>query len=746
MKVLLNDKRGGQRATVWDSLKTWANCAVDKEFAKAQSNKENNATLRYSKRKAGTYGSAQLLDFQSILETQCPLSWSIFQILAAKSSTDPESAMPAVDESSLNLMPLTAAMILMYSRNSQVNGFQVLFSVFCYSHRTQKRAMEVMHKLGLVLDYSWINHILTAMAEENQARLQARAMNVPHLISMDNVNRQLGTRDPTIINKSYIDNSTSGFAVNLRGLPASLTGKCGIPRSWYKPGLRQNLSASSMAPSSEPILYFAETNKAHFMDIIEKYCYLKFNRSKCFPTPKVKRLSPKADFEIFTFALMDVEQGSVDGNRESLRRATLKELGYSQNDLIDIVVLVSGDQLTMDRYRSLRALHETDLLGEQFNWIIPIMGLFHLSMNYLKMLLKNHMGKASDPSSLACCNAILQRPRINDKVADFWAVMDLVNDCLDAYILAMLITETRSDNLQDFTRKICASENDESGNSQEAEVNVGQVVSELVDKHFMFNSVHKMRYDAKSGEPRSGDHRDAVYENALLYVRHALQFRDFYTSVRSGDVGRISHLLELWTPQFIGASQHRYACELLNHQCGMKIEYNKQLRQLILQNILINPGQTGGHFLSVDEFMEEVVRHVKHIYNPGGAAQAEKYAREVVARVIVSLINTKKELRMGTIGKHFGGNHNRPTKTADIGALLDNLIRKMVFKPVMGRGFSDDDAYTQVTDWMQLGLQRLSEGRYWDQYVVRSMKRGASMLDMEGLQDEQLGEIAFPDD
>lgn len=63
-------------------------------------------------------------------------------------------------------------------------------------------------------------------------------------------------------------------------------------------------------------------------------------------------------------------------------------------------MLVSGDQLTMDRYRSLKALHDTDILGEQFNWILLIMGLFHLMMNYLKMFLKNHLGHASDPSSL----------------------------------------------------------------------------------------------------------------------------------------------------------------------------------------------------------------------------------------------------------------------------------------------------------------------------------------------------------
>lgn len=54
----------------------------------------------------------------------------------------------------LELMPLMARMILIDWRNNQVNRFQVLFSVFCYFYRTQKHVIEVMHELGLVLEYS----------------------------------------------------------------------------------------------------------------------------------------------------------------------------------------------------------------------------------------------------------------------------------------------------------------------------------------------------------------------------------------------------------------------------------------------------------------------------------------------------------------------------------------------------------------------------------------------------------------
>jgi hypothetical protein len=82
---------------------------------------------------------------------------------------------------------------------------------------------------------------------------------------------------------------------------------------------------------------------------------------------------------------------------------------------------------------------------------LPLKGFFHLAMNFLKMFLKNHLGSPNDPASVAGCNAVLRRKHVDDKVSDFWSVLDLVNDSLDSFVLDMVIEKAGLASLDDLT-------------------------------------------------------------------------------------------------------------------------------------------------------------------------------------------------------------------------------------------------------------------------------------------------------
>jgi hypothetical protein len=138
---------------------------------------------------------------------------------------------------------------------------------------------------------------------------------------------------------------------------------------------------------------------------------------------------------------MTFDQSTTDGNGQSMNHAATVECGYSKSELENMLILVSGDQLAMDRIRSLRVLKRSDTWGNRFNWAMPLLGLFHLEMHFLKMFLKNRLGNASDISSVAGCNALLHRERISNQLPDFCSAFDLVKDCLDAYVLSMVMAE-----------------------------------------------------------------------------------------------------------------------------------------------------------------------------------------------------------------------------------------------------------------------------------------------------------------
>jgi hypothetical protein len=45
---------------------------------------------------------------------------------------------------------------------------------------------------------------------------------------------------------------------------------------------------------------------------------------------------------------------------------------------------------------------------------------------------------------------------------------------------------------------------------------------------------------------RGNAQRDTVRENSIMFVRHALGFRDFWSACKYGDIGRCLHMLDLW--------------------------------------------------------------------------------------------------------------------------------------------------------------------------------------------------------
>jgi hypothetical protein len=282
--------------------------------------------------------------------------------------------------------------------------------------------------------------------------------------------------------------------------------------------------------------------------------------------------------------------------------------------------MVSGDHLTMDRYRTLRTRHNSDLVGETFDWVLPLFGLFHMEMNYIKMLYKNHFGDKSgrDPSTLKCMNNILQTPGVTADFADFWAAMDLVNDTLDADIIGLVLSASGCRSFTDLSKKLTHNTSTDGAPQPKANIDFNwyDIVSKVADDWLRMDSVSKLR-SGVDGE-KDSEARDIVFENTLLRVRHSMQLRELYECIRAGDVGRLAWMLEILTPQFLGGKQYRYASELMEHMCGMRIEYSKRLKELIYRNWLINPFNKEGHFLAVDEFMEEIIRHVKLIYNPGG--------------------------------------------------------------------------------------------------------------------------------
>jgi hypothetical protein len=110
------------------------------------------------------------------------------------------------------------------------------------------------------------------------------------------------------------------------------------------------------------------------------------DRSQHFPRQTVRKPSHDETRELTAFELMPFDQGTVDGNGNILTHAATIDCGHAKEVLEQILIVVSGDQLTMDRARSLRVLKEGETYGNRVDWVhIAPSGSFHLSMDFPKV-------------------------------------------------------------------------------------------------------------------------------------------------------------------------------------------------------------------------------------------------------------------------------------------------------------------------------------------------------------------------
>lgn len=233
------DKDGDQRLT---PVEDYISQQCHLEFEKLLQDKKS--CLRHMSR--GTIDSSfQATGFEELLEEvqgKAPFLWRLFTTLGTRrkdlGSGDPEYRS--------KIIALMSLLNLLYSRNQQANGIQSLMSVYYKAEGTHKRALETMHRCGYVVSYTELRETLTEVAENLALQLKNYARKGSVMISVDNVNQMIRTTETRLDHKSYIDNSTAGYARVVVGLPP---GEHFVQRRWLTRGKRVEMRSMDLKPS-----------------------------------------------------------------------------------------------------------------------------------------------------------------------------------------------------------------------------------------------------------------------------------------------------------------------------------------------------------------------------------------------------------------------------------------------------------------------------------------------------------------
>ena len=481
--------------------------------------KKSSAPIRYARRDRSRNErniTAGLIKMELYLQKKLPLVWRICDLLSKGVTVRPNQGK----------VILTSIMGLLNCRNQLVNGFQTAIVVWLYANHIPKVGIEVLHELGHCSSYQHLIKVLKALAASLKVQTADWASRMARLMTLDNVNQMVGVRD-TISTRAgaLMVNSTCSFVTLVFGMPK---GYRFIPRDWALRGLRVNLQPSDLDPSPSAVEFMGRYCEYYLAALQDTYIGTRLPRgANEFVKPEIEVLHLQAP-GILAFDVMPIEQSTTVGNLQGIQRVLTQEFKYSKSDMADGLFLVGGNQLLAEQVRGIQKARESDVSGEDFSGIIPILEPLHTVMNYKKMQLKHHMGEknGSRLRSLYYMNQKLRRQYVDEKGSHFWACKDFTRDALEEVCIGLMVSDRGARNWDDFRSK---------------------VVSGVIDWRLIMTGLSKkLEYNyVDCQREQEDDERDRVYENLLLFVRSEIELTAFYKSIRNGDVGAMELELQL---------------------------------------------------------------------------------------------------------------------------------------------------------------------------------------------------------
>ncbi|KAI5885344.1 uncharacterized protein SCHCODRAFT_02718945 [Schizophyllum commune H4-8] len=422
---------------------------------------------------------------------------------------------------------------------------------------------------------------------------------------------------------------------------------------------------------------------------------------------KLKRTEPRTNSRIaphttsvHPLPARPINENSKTGNADVIREF-MEELGQptTATEFADEVRLVAGDQLSMARLREVGEVRAGNEGGaSSLRHILFTPGLFHYRINATTALLLAYLGKKnrdiSNPASLHAHNTILRRkPIVATSLPSFRTSEDVINESKDARILDCALRVSGKASLAEH---VADPDLDWATLKGHAEA--------IVDRYADARVAERYRRERERGNEDAGDQ---VFESAVLFLRDALLLQEFKDAIKSGDSGRVLTVLESWVFSYRGLGRVQYANEVLILLHNYKIVWPKKIRDILLQNWLVNTTGRPDGFLEVDRLQEHLNYWIKNYFQAHGSNASWKWLGTISPCVVI-LRSLSNEIN-STLGARQGKRHATPDRTKDIDELMASLARHKVYEYCPGRRFDADDT-SQVDDVIAVGLNKLMKG------------------------------------
>ncbi|KAG8706259.1 hypothetical protein FRC09_002499 [Ceratobasidium sp. 395] len=412
---------------------------------------------------------------------------------------------------------------------------------------------------------------------------------------------------------------------------------------------------------------------------------------------------------------MDIDESSIDGVIKVFE-AIFKELEIDTNaeEFVRDMILVAGD---LKSGLNLNGAQDSRIGQEEpkssFSNLEYILGLFHTKMTAVVSILNTHLGSPTAgrdaPGSLFFHNSILERKAfVATSLPSFAVAKDLIMDSLAARIIHCLLRVSNCKNLESYLARLGSCDSTPQTPASTDKSSWGQLLRDaevLYDTYVNTSNASKLQSDRLYADPdaKAGD---MVYEGAIYFLRDALNLEELFDAVKCGHSGRILSVLKLFALSFRGSDRPQYARALLRliHNC--EVVWPPKLRDLILQNWVVNPTGRPKAFVELDLVQEHLIYWIKRVYSAHGSNETWEWLTMITPCIAAlrTLTNDVNEM----IGNYRTTRHSSPDKMRDILKIIDSLEKYKVYEVQKGRTF--DGKCDPVVDAQALGLAGLLWG------------------------------------
>jgi hypothetical protein len=338
-----------------------------------------------------------------------------------------------------------ACMMLFAARNMQFVALQQIIGLFLFANACSYAIYPVLNRAGLSTSYTTVGKLLRRLTRSTQNEVHAIAKTRAFLLIYDNINRMRRAWDPELGQKDTVLNGTAATLVEIED--------CNVEKALDPQVLSEAIAKGDRANLTVDVLHNRiNFPKLHSIFALHALKFLtdgvqclethqKFINERFRTTLKEHRMKSGRKSKIFPLQTSDINEGTTGGQKNVIDDLNLRQLKLSEEELTRLMLILGGDQSTVEKIRILKRFLADCTHGySQYGWVLPLIQLWHMGWADLERVLFTHWGSDSgddigDISTFRAVNILLGRKVKDMKRPDNYPAQGLIFDNLKLEIL-----------------------------------------------------------------------------------------------------------------------------------------------------------------------------------------------------------------------------------------------------------------------------------------------------------------------